>query len=87
MDSAGYLWNCRFGGGCIVRLAPDGAVDRIVEMPVRNVTTCTFGGADLNTLLITTASIVSPPGDRLAGSLFTLEVEVPGLPENRFLIP
>ena len=80
------LWNCRFGGGCIVRLAPDGAVDRVVEMPVRNITTCTFGGPDLRTLFITTASIVAPPGDRLAGSLFALDVDVPGVPENRFSI-
>lgn len=86
IDSAGYLWNCRFGGGCIVRFAPDGAVDRVIEMPVQNITTCTFGGRDLKTLFITTASIVSPPGNRLAGSLFALNVQTPGLPENRFLI-
>ncbi|MEO6300325.1 MAG: SMP-30/gluconolactonase/LRE family protein [Paracoccaceae bacterium] len=86
IDSAGYLWNCRFGGGCILRLAPDGTVDRIIEMPVQNITTCTFGGPDLKTLFITTASIVSPPGNRLAGSLFSLQVETPGLPENRYLI-
>ena len=84
MDSAGYLWNCRFSGGCIVRIAPDGLVDRIVDMPVQNITTCAFGGADLKTLFITTASIVSPPGNRLAGSLFALDVEVPGMSENKF---
>ena len=84
MDSAGYLWNCRFGGGCIVRLAPDGSVDRIIDMPVQNITTCTFGDKDLKTLFITTASVMSPPGNRLAGSLFALQVDVPGLPENRF---
>lgn len=84
IDSAGYLWNCRFSGGCIVRLAPDGSVDRVVEMPVQNVTTCIFGGQDLKTLFITTASILSPPGNRLAGSLFTLEVAVPGMAENKF---
>ncbi len=86
IDSAGHLWNCRFGGGCIVRLAPDGSVDRVVEMPVQNITTCTFGGPNLKTLFITTASIMSPPGDRLAGSLFAMEVETPGLTENSFLI-
>lgn len=85
IDAEGYLWNCRFGGGCIVRLAPDGSVDRVIEMPVQNITTCTFGGPNLKTLFITTASIVSPPGNRLAGSLFALSVDVPGLPENRFL--
>jgi sugar lactone lactonase YvrE len=86
IDSAGYLWNCRFYGGCIVRLAPDGLVDRIVEMPVQNITTCAFGGPDLKTLFVTTASIVSPPGNRLAGSLFALDVEVSGMAENKFRI-
>lgn len=86
MDSAGYLWNCRFYGGCILRIAPDGRIDRVLEMPVQNITTCTFGGPDLKTLFITTASIVSPPGNRLAGSLFALAVDVPGMAENRFRV-
>ena len=33
VDSEGYLWNCRYGGGCVVRVAPDGAVERVVEVP------------------------------------------------------
>ena len=44
IDCEGYIWNCRYGGGCIVRVAPDGKVDRIIEMPVSNLTNCTFGG-------------------------------------------
>src|SRR5437667_8070381 len=60
VDSAGYLWNCRFFGGCIVRVAPDGQIDRVVEMPVKNITTCTFGGPDRKTLYVTTASIQAP---------------------------
>jgi sugar lactone lactonase YvrE len=81
MDSEGYLWNARYGGGCIVRIAPSGEIDRIVEMPVSNVTTCTFGGPQLKTLFITTAR----RGDeRLSGGLYALQVDVPGLPENRF---
>jgi sugar lactone lactonase YvrE len=84
VDSEGYLWNCRFSGGCIVRVAPDGKIDRVIEMPVRNVTTCTFGGADLKTLYVTTARVESPLSDRLAGSLFAIETSVAGQPENRF---
>jgi sugar lactone lactonase YvrE len=80
MDSQGYLWNCRFDGGCIVRVAPSGKIDRVIEMPVRNITTCAFGGRDLRTLYITTASILGGHADRLAGSLFALDVDVPGLP-------
>lgn len=86
VDAEGYLWNCRFSGGCIVRVAPDGHIDRIVEMPVQNITTCTFGGPDRKTLYVTTASIQAPPGDRLAGGLFTIHTETEGQPENRFAI-
>ena len=82
IDSEGFVWNCRFGGGCIMRIAPDGRAAEVVEMPVTNVTTCTFGGADLKTLYITTAT--AGPDERLAGSLFALNVQVPGLPENRY---
>ncbi len=81
MDRDGYLWNARYGGGCIVRIAPNGEIDRIVEMPVTNVTTCTFGGPQLKTLFITTAM---RRDERLSGGLYALAVDVPGLPENLF---
>ena len=84
VDSEGYLWNCRFYGNCIVRVAPDGKIDRVVEMPVKNITTCVFGGADLTTLFVTTACAEAPRGDRLAGSLFSIQAGVRGQPENRF---
>lgn len=82
-DSQGYLWNCRFGGGCVVRVAPDGAIDRVIDMPVRNITTCAFGGDELCTLYITTASILGGDADRLGGSLFALDVDVPGTAASR----
>ena len=86
VDSAGYLWNARYGGGCVVRVAPDGHVDRVVELPCKAVTTCTFGGPDLRTLFITTAGggRGSVNGEQLAGGLFALGVQTPGLPENVF---
>ncbi|HWJ74821.1 MAG TPA: SMP-30/gluconolactonase/LRE family protein [Kaistia sp.] len=86
IDSEGYLWNCRFGGGCIVRIAPDGSIDRVIDMPVTNPTTCAFGGPELKTLYVTSASIFTPETERLAGSVFSMESSVAGLPENRFTI-
>jgi sugar lactone lactonase YvrE len=86
MDAEGYLWNCRYYGGCIVRVAPDGKIDRVIDMPVKNITTCTFGGADLKTLFVTTASADAPPGDRLAGGLYAIKCEVGGLAENNFRV-
>jgi len=81
VDSQGYLWNCRFFGKCIVRIAPNGSIDRIIEMPVTNITSCTFGGDDHKTLYVTTASAAQ---DRLGGGLFALRTDIPGQPENRF---
>jgi len=86
VDSEGYLWNARYGGGCVVRVAPDGTVAGVIEMPCDNVTTCTFGGPDLRTMFVTTAAGGAAPGRRLAGSLYAVEMEVPGLPENRFVL-
>jgi sugar lactone lactonase YvrE len=86
VDAEGYLWNCRFSGGCVVRVAPNGEIDRIVEMPVKNVTTCTFGGPHRKTLYITTAATDAAPSDRLAGGLYGLETDVQGQPENRFCV-
>lgn len=79
VDSEGYLWNCRFGGGCIVRVSPDGRVDSVIEMPVSNITTCEFGGDDLRQLYVTTAAMMTPKFERLAGSLFSIEAPAPGL--------
>ena len=79
IDCDGYLWNCRFGGQCIVRIAPDGTIDRVIDMPAQNITTAVFGGEDLKTLYATSAAAETHAGDRLAGSLFALRTEAPGL--------
>jgi sugar lactone lactonase YvrE len=54
--------------------------------PVLNVTTCTFGGPDRKTLYVTTAKSATPPGDRLAGSLYAIPTKVAGQPENQFQV-
>ena len=57
-------------------------------MPAAQVTSCAFGGAGLRTMYVTTAAIGLSPAQRaeqpLAGGLFAIEVEVPGLPTARF---
>jgi sugar lactone lactonase YvrE len=86
VDAEGYLWNCRFDGGCIVRVAPNGSLDCIVEMPVNNITTCTFGGPERKTLYIASAATGTAPHHRLAGGLYALKTDVEGQPENRFCV-
>lgn len=86
VDSEGYLWNARWGGSCVVRFAPDGSIDRVVEVPVSQVTCPAFGGKDLKTLFITTAAKTLTKeqlaAEKVAGGVFAIEVDVPGLPET-----
>jgi sugar lactone lactonase YvrE len=82
MDVDGFLWNTRPGAGCLVRIAPDGSIDRIVPLATSNPTTCAFGGDDRKTLYITSART----SEQLSGSLFALRTEVPGVAENRFAL-
>jgi len=84
MDEEGYLWNCRFFGACILRFSPSGKLDRVVEMPVSNVTNCAFGGPSLDRLFVTTASLFARDGEDYGGGLFEIPVKVRGLPTERF---
>lgn len=88
IDSEGYLWNARFAGGCLIRFAPDGRVDRRLELPVTNPTCCCFGGPDLRTLYVTSArhglsdeQLARNPHE---GAILAVAVEVPGTPSARF---
>lgn len=84
VDAEGYLWNAQWGGSRIVRYAPDGTIDRIVEVPVQQPSSCAFGGEGLATLYVTSArehlSEEVLAGQPLAGSLFAFEPGVAGLP-------
>ena len=88
VDAEGYLWNANWDGWRLVRYAPDGRVDRVIELPVQKPTSCMFGGPDLATLYVTSA-IWDLGGPALAaqpwaGGLLALDVGVRGLPETRF---
>jgi sugar lactone lactonase YvrE len=84
MDTEGYIWNCRYGGGCIVRIAPDGSIDRVIELPVSRPTNCTFGGPGSSVLYITCASPEPGHWERFGGGLFALQTNVTGMSENKF---
>ncbi len=86
MDEEGCLWNARWDGGCVVRFAPDGRVDRVVRLPVARPTCVAFGGRDRRTLYITSArqEPADADADALDGRLFALAVDVAGLPGRPF---
>jgi sugar lactone lactonase YvrE len=87
-DAEGYLWVALYDGWRIARFAPDGRLDRTIDLPVQRPTSCQFGGPDLAVLFVTTASQRLTPADLdaqpLAGALLALDVGVTGVPEPRF---
>lgn len=87
IDRDGFLWCAVFGGGRLVRLDPDGRIERSVTMPVRHPTMPAFGGADLSTLYVTSACWTLSPEQRrqqpLEGNLFAVEAPLPGFPATR----
>ena len=88
VDEQGCLWSARWRGGCVARFTPDGALDRVIELPVNRVTACTFGDADLGTLYVTTASAGMDADavarEPLAGGLFAIRPGVSGIPAWRY---
>ncbi len=87
-DAEGGLWVAHWGGWRLTRFTPDGKVDRVIEMPVAQVTSCTFGGADLDRLFVTSANIGLDESEReeqpLAGGLFEIVPGVRGFPAGQF---
>jgi sugar lactone lactonase YvrE len=78
IDEDGFLWNARWGAGEIIRFAPDGSIDRIIEVPAHQPTSCVFGGPDRKTLFVTSASHgLEKPGP-LDGATLVADADVRG---------
>jgi sugar lactone lactonase YvrE len=80
IDAEGGVWVAVWGGGVIQRYDPDGTLTGVVRLPAAFVTSCAFGGQELDELFITTAA---GPG-RSGGALFTCPAGVKGLPAHTY---
>lgn len=89
VDAEGFYWFALNLAGRILRVDPEGRIDREIEMPVRSPTCVTFGGDDYETLYVTSQQAFLTP-EELArhprpGSLFAIHgLGVRGLPEPSF---
>ena len=88
VDAEGFIWSAIWDGARLVRFAPDGEIERIVELPVPRPTACCFGGSNLSTLYITSARI-GLSAERLAraplsGAILAVDVGVQGRPAVPF---
>jgi sugar lactone lactonase YvrE len=81
VDSEGGVWVALYGGSAVRRYLPDGRLDDVLELPVTQVTACTFGGPRLDELYITTSRENVPEGEQPeAGCVFRARPGVTGLP-------
>ena len=83
VDAEDGLWIAHWGGGRVSRFTPEGELDRSITLPASQITSCVFGGTDLDRLFVTSAA------DRRdhephAGKLFEVEPRVRGVPQPRF---
>ena len=87
VDSQGNYWVALYAGGRVVQVSPKGEILNTIAIPAKNPTMVTFGGPDLKTLMITTTqagSLEEAEQYPLSGSIFSVDVDVAGLPEARF---
>ncbi|MGW3955648.1 SMP-30/gluconolactonase/LRE family protein [Streptomyces sp. NPDC004752] len=84
VDADGGVWVALWDGAAVRRYTPDGALDRVLTVPVARPTACAFGGADLTDLYITTARTGLDRPHPLSGSLLVAPSAGRGLPQPPF---
>jgi len=86
IDAQGFLWNAEWGGSRVVRYAPDGRLDRVIESPCVQTTCPVFAGPGYATLYSTSARIgLDKPTDSDGALMKAEAVAAAGLPAERFL--
>lgn len=84
VDDRGGIWCAMWDGWGVQRILPDGSRSERIALPVPRPTSCAFGGPDLTTLYVTTASTGLPDtvaaAAPLSGHLFAIEGCARGVP-------
>ena len=82
VDAEGGIWVALWGGGSVIRIV-DSKIVEIIEIPTPQVTSVAFVGADLDQLVITTASIGLKEQQDGAGNLYIYPTNTSGKQANR----
>ncbi|MFJ2911025.1 SMP-30/gluconolactonase/LRE family protein [Streptomyces sp. NPDC087228] len=84
VDAEGAVWVALWDGAAVRRYTADGALDRVVGLPVQRPTACAFGGEDLRDLYISSARVGLDAPHPLSGSLLVLPGAGRGMPGTAF---
>jgi len=89
VDSEGAYWIAMYEGSRLLRLSPEGGLLESIEVPFMCPTMMAFGGDDMKTLFITSASQKRSSSELkqlpLSGFVISAKVSIAGLPEHPFL--
>jgi L-arabinonolactonase len=84
VDAQGGLWNAQWGGRRVVRYGTDGRETARIDVPTAQPSCVAFGGADVDALYITSASIGLDQSDAHAGGVFVAQPGTRGIVEPLF---
>jgi len=89
IDAEGMVWVGMWNGNAVIRFNPKtGKMLQKIEIPAHNITSCAFGGKNLETLYITTAKLDMTAEEikkyPLAGSVFKVIPGVKGVKSSFF---
>jgi sugar lactone lactonase YvrE len=85
VDAEGGVWVALADSGAVRSYTPEGVLDMVIELPVKKVTACAFGGADRDELFITTSREgLDAAAQPAAGALFRAVPGGRGLPVREF---
>jgi xylono-1,5-lactonase len=79
VDAEGGLWIAHWDGGCVSRFTADGKREQVIHLPAAQITSCTFGGENLDRMFVTSAALGKQ--GTLDGALFEVD------PGRRGLVP
>lgn len=87
VDAEGFIWIALFYGACLVRVDPDGDIERRIDLPIAQPTSLAFGGCNLDEIFVTSESTFTP-GElvparldqrrRRGGQLFRIRQDIRG---------
>jgi len=85
IDKENFIWLAVWGGAKVIRISTDGEVNKIITFPTSQITSCVFGGSEMNILFVTSASVGKNISEDVhAGNLFSVKTNKKGVPSPHF---
>lgn len=88
VDTDGFLWCAQWESACVLRISPDGEIDRRIDLPGHVVSSVMIGGLDLDILFVTTLGRPywgsTPTADDAGAVLVIRDLGLKGIAESRF---